>query len=228
MESLSTLKNQIIENYNNKHHLDYVPHSVQITTEIINDIFNEENCTVLKSPKYPHEESNITFYRNDNPERILVAHLNLFCVNPKDSFPKSGSKLFKSTKSTEPSLTQEEKLDKQRQNKEEELRESMKNEECELISKYTNYKTPVYYIYEGMEYKTTPSKWNSGHRAHKCKCIRYTHNYIKQLFANEECELISEYQNQKSKLKYLYKEKEYEVTFNDWKFFNKRPHLHQQ
>ena len=110
----STVKNQIIENVNNKNKPDYVPHSIIITTEIINDIFNAENCTVLKSPKYPHEESNITFYRNDNPERILVAHLNLFCVNPKDSFPKSGSKLFKSsTSSTEPSLTQEEKLDKQ-------------------------------------------------------------------------------------------------------------------
>ena len=228
MESLSTLKNQIIENVNNKNKPDYVPHSIIITTEIINDIFNAENCTVLKSPKYPHEESNITFYRNAKPERILVAHLNEFCEKPNVYYPKSGSKLFKSsTSSTEPSLTQEEKLNKQRQNKEEELRESMKKEECELITKYTTAKTPVYYIFEGMEYKTTPTKWNSGHRAHKCKCIRYTHNYIKQLFANEDCELISEYQNQKSKLKYLYNEKEYEVTFNDWKYFNKRPHLHQ-
>ena len=222
MESLSTLKNLIVENFNNKHYINYVPHSVHLTPEIINDIFNEENCTVLKSPKYPHEECNITFYRNDNPERIMTAHLNEFCVNPKNSFPKSRSKLNTSVKAEE---NLKERLEKQRQNKEEELRQSMKNEDCELISKYTNYKTPVYYLFEGMEYKTTPNKWHSGHRAHKCKCIRYTQNYIKQLFENEGCELISEYQNQKSKLKYLYKDKEYEVVFNDWKYFNKRPHL---
>ena len=218
----STVKNQIIENYNNKRYLDYVPHSVHLTPEIINDIFNDENCTVLKSPKYPNEDSNITFYRNDKPERIMSAHLNQFCINPNDNFAKSRSKLKTSAKAEE---NLQEKLDKQRQSKEEELRQSMKAEGCELISPYTDYKTPVYYIFEGMEYKTTPYRWNSGHRAHKCKCIRYTHNYIKQLFANEGCELISEYQNQKSKLKYLYHEKEYEVTFNDWKFFNKRPHL---
>ena len=219
---LSTVKNQIIENVNNKHYLDYVPHSVHLTPEIINDIFNESNCTVVKSPKHPNEDSNITFYRNDKPERILSAHLNQFCVNPNDNFAKSRSRLKTSTKAEE---NLQEKLDKQRQNKEEELRESMKKEECELITKYTTAKTPVYYIYEGMEYKITPYRWHSGHRAHKCKCIRYTHNYIKQLFANEDCELISEYQNQQSKLKYLYNEKEYEVTFNDWKYFNKRPHL---
>ena len=57
----STVKNQIIENFNNKHYLDYVPHSVHLTPEIIHDIFKTENCTVLKSPKYPHEDSNILF-----------------------------------------------------------------------------------------------------------------------------------------------------------------------
>ena len=104
----------------------------------------------------------------------------------------------------------------------------MKAEGCELISSYSNCRTPVYYLYEGMEYKTTPGRWNSGHRAHKCKCIRYTQHYIKQLFANEGCELISEYKNQKSKLTYKYNDQIYEVVFNDWKLFSSRPHLGQK
>ena len=225
MESLSTLKSNIIENWKNKYRTGYKPHPIHLTPEIINDIFNEENCTVIKLPKVLHQGCYITFYRNEDPEQIMAANFNNFCVNPKNSCPKGQHKSISSTSSVEPTLTKEERLDKQRQNKEEELRQSMKNEDCELISKYTNYKTPVYYLFEGMEYKTTPNKWHSGHRAHKCKCIRYTQNYIKQLFENEGCELISEYQNQKSKLKYLYKDKEYEVVFNDWKYFNKRPHL---
>lgn len=219
MESLSTVKSQIIENWTNKTKLGYVPHSINVTTELINEIFEEQNCTVKKFPKCLHQGCIINFYRNDKPDQILVAHLNDFCVNPDYNYPKSQSKLYNSND------TKVKQHLKTVNDKENALRESMKAEGCELISPYTDYKTPVYYIFEGMEYKTTPYRWNSGHRAHKCKCIRYTHNYIKQLFANEGCELISEYQNQKSKLKYLYHEKEYEVTFNDWKFFNKRPHL---
>lgn len=219
MESLSTFKSQIIENYENKNYTSFTPHSVNVTTELINEIFKEQNCTVLKSPKKPNEESNITFYRNDKPECVLVAHLNEFCVNPKSNYPKSKSKLYNSI-DTEVKQPIKSTIDKENV-----LRESMKAEGCELISSYTNYKTPVYYLFEGMEYKTTPGRWNSGHRAHKCKCIRYTQNYIKQLFANEECELISEYKNQKSKLKYKFNDQIYEVIFNEWKFFNKRPHL---
>ena len=45
------------------------------------------------------------------------------------------------------------------------------------------------------------------------------------MFEDEGCELISEYKNQKSKLKYRYQGVVYEVVFNDWKFFNSRPHL---
>lgn len=40
--------------------------------------------------------------------------------------------------------------------------------------------------------------WNQGIRQHLTKRIHYTQNHIEQLFADEECELLSEYQNQKS------------------------------
>ena len=38
------------------------------------------------------------------------------------------------------------------------LRESMKAENCELISEYINCEKPVFYIYEGFEYKINPSE----------------------------------------------------------------------
>ena len=68
MESLSTLKSYIIENWQNKYRTGYKPHKIHLTPEIINDIFNEENCTVLKLPKVLHQGCYITFYRNEDPE----------------------------------------------------------------------------------------------------------------------------------------------------------------
>lgn len=222
MEDISTIKSQIIENYNNQNNHDYVPYSINVTVEFINEIFKEQNCTAIKYPKWPHQDCIINFYRNDNPERILTAHLNEFCNNPNYNYPKSKSKLFNSndTKVKQPI--------KSAIDRENELRESMKAEGCELISSYKDSKTPVYYMFEGFEYKITPYRWNSGGRSHKDKCIRYTQNYFKQLFANEGCELISEYKNQKSRLKYKYNDQIYEVIFNDWKFYNSRPHLNQK
>ena len=72
--------------------------------------------------------------------------------------------------------------------------------------------------------KLIPVNWNNGVRAHKMKCVRYTHNHIKKLFENENCELITEYKNQKTLLTYKYEGKEYQVRFNDWKHHNSRPH----
>lgn len=73
----------------------------------------------------------------------------------------------------------------------------MKAGECKLISEYIKGDKHVYYLFNGLEYKITPTKWNTGFRAHKCKCIRYTQNYIKQLFEKEGCALMSEYKNLK-------------------------------
>ena len=51
-----------------------------------------------------------------------------------------------------------------------------------------------------------PTRWNSGIRPHNVECIRYTQEHIAQLFAKEGCQLISQYKNQKSLLKYKYKD----------------------
>lgn len=199
-------------------------YSYKATNEEIDDLFNEYDCSVVR---YPHDgrlDANLTYYKNSDSNRWMRTSAVNFLKNPNKLYPKD-TYWMKKLNSDIVIPNKTESLENQRQNKEDQLRQSMKNENCELISKYENYKTPVYYLFEGMEYKITPSKWNSGHRAHKCKCIRYTQNYIKQLFENEGCTLLSEYKNQKSKLKYLYNNKEYEVIFNDWKYFNKRPHL---
>ncbi|KAK8839242.1 hypothetical protein M9Y10_032171 [Tritrichomonas musculus] len=119
--------------------------------------------------------------------------------------------------------------DKQKANqqklKEDELRESMKAEGCELISAYTIATADIYYTYEGREYKTKPTKWNSGHRAHKMQCIRYTPNYVKKVFADAGCELVTEYKNSKQKLNYKYNGNTFTTTFNDWIWYENRPHL---
>ena len=186
---------------------------------IVNQLFKEHGCTIVKAPKELHRTCLITFYRNSNPDNVMVAHLDRFCVDPDQSFPKNKPKINKPIKEPKPQQT------KQQLDYEEKLRESMSAEGCELISKYVNSKTKVLYIHDGFEYQTTPSRWNSGYRSHKGKCPRYTQNYIKKLFENEGCELISEYKNQKSLLKYRYQGVTYEVVFNDWKFWHRRPHL---
>lgn len=105
------------------------------------------------------------------------------------------------------------------------LKESMNNENCELISEYEKYDKPVYYLYEGLEYKTTPNTWYKGVRAHKMKCIRYTTNYVKEMLKREGCELIGEYVNTKTPIKYTYNGKEYSIRFDKWKYNNRRNHI---
>ncbi|KAK8840749.1 hypothetical protein M9Y10_030526 [Tritrichomonas musculus] len=231
-EILETMKEKILENNRNKYFLNRIPISVNITHDLVNELFHENNCTLLKTPKQIYENSLITFYRNENPERIMVAHLNSFVANPQGQFQKSGSKIFKPYLSKEESQKLDEKLkadksEKHRKTCEDKLRESMKNENCILQSKYVNGKTKVTYLYNNMQYQTTPTKWNTGYRAHKAKCPRYTHEHIAQLFAQEGCKLISQYQNQKSKLTYEYKGRTFQVVYNDWKFYHSRPHLGQ-
>lgn len=105
------------------------------------------------------------------------------------------------------------------------LKESMAKEECELISDYVASDETVYYLYKGLEYKTTPYKWKKERRAHKLKCIQYTTNHIKELFKNENCELLDEYKNNYTYLSYKYKDETFKVRFDDWKTFGLRPHL---
>lgn len=224
MNTHSTTKATIIENNKNKSYANYIPKTVNITKDFVNWLFNEENCTVVKLPNSLLDSSIITFYRNDNPGRIMVAHINDFCDDPNKNFRKSDSKsIIQGNEDLE--KLKNDRLEKQRQEKEDNLKESMKNEDCELTSKFIKSDKPVYYLYNGLQYKTTPTKWNKGYRAHQSKCPRYTHEHIAQLFKNEGCELLSHYENQKSKLTYQYEGKIYNVIWNDWKFYNSRPHL---
>lgn len=128
------------------------------------------------------------------------------------------------TNSTVQYNTKQTTNEKHRIEKTNQLKESMQNENCYLLSNYVNCKSPVYYLFDGYEYKTTPEKWHRGHRAHNVKCIRYTQNHIAKIFADEGCELLSQYKNQKTKLKYRFHDREYEITFNEWRYFFKRPH----
>ncbi|KAK8876423.1 hypothetical protein M9Y10_006630 [Tritrichomonas musculus] len=191
-------------------------------SKVVKQLFEEYDCTIVKAPKSLHQSCIITFYRNNDPNNLMVAHLDRFCEDPNQSFNKSKSKLLVKENTEKPINKVREQ---QRLEKEVKLRESMKSEDCEIISKYVNCDTKVFYIHDGNEYQTTPYRWNSGYRAHQSKCPRYTQNHIKKMFEDEGCELISEYKNQKSKLKYRYQGVVYEVVFNDWKFFNSRPHL---
>lgn len=43
-----------------------------------------------------------------------------------------------------------------------------------------------------------------GHRAHKVKCTRYTPNYVRKVFKDAVCNLLTEYKKQKTELRYVY------------------------
>mgnify|MGYP006962162817 FL=1 len=114
------------------------------------------------------------FYRNSDITKILIAHLNEFCLNPNQKFPSCNI------------IVDDETSD------EKWLRKSMLNEKCILPSRYEAKNIPVHYLYEGLDYQITPMRWKAGCRAHKAKCIRYTQRYISQLFNREECQLLSQ------------------------------------
>ena len=80
------------------------------------------------------------------------------------------------------------------------------------------------FLFENLEYKTTPSKWNKGKRAHTQKCIQYTQNHVAELFARENCILLSPYKNIKSILTYKFNDSTYSVRFDNWLYLNSRPH----
>ena len=172
----------------------------------------------------------ITFYRNDTLNIAYVAKLLDFLFKPDNRFQKSGCKMFKSNLPLEEGVKAVEKLKMEnneqiRKEKENKLREAMLKENCILTSPYIKSNKRVHYTFEGMDYALSPANWYKGIRAHKMKCIRYTHEHIKQLFAKEGCELISKYVNQKSRLAYKYKGKTFHVVWNDWNCYNSRPHL---
>ena len=197
-----------------------IKYSLLATKEQFDELFNAHNCVVVQYPKDMKIHDFITFYRNDIPERIMYTYPIDFYRNPNKLYRKNYNYAKKHNLFIPKTRADDLRIERERQ-----LRESMKTEGCELISPYESSLKPVHYLFEGMDYKISPYRWYRGVRAHNVKCIRYTNEHIKQLFAKEGCELISPYVNQKSKLTYRYNGKEYTVVWNDWKFFNSRPHL---
>lgn len=208
--------------------------NVNITRNLVDEFFKSRGCTVVSCPNVIGETTSIIFYRDAHPTRIMTAHFSSFVLFPDGTFTKSDSKVAK--KLLEGFTVEEVQRDidevnkeqsiRKRQILEDQLRESMLAEQCELISKYESTDKPVYYLFDGMEYQTTPHHWNAGKRAHKQKCVRYTHNHIKELFAKEGCELLTQYKNQKTILTYRYEGQEFQVNFTNWKYHKLRPHLH--
>ncbi|KAK8883811.1 hypothetical protein M9Y10_042910 [Tritrichomonas musculus] len=103
--------------------------------KVVKQLFEEYDCTIMKAPKSLHQSCIFTFYRNNDPNNLMVAHLDRFCEDPNQSFNKSKSKLLVK-ENTEKLINKV--REQQRLEKEEKLRESMKSEDCELISKYLN------------------------------------------------------------------------------------------
>lgn len=216
MEKINVLRESIIKLKNNDPSV-----SITYTLEDVKNLFKEYGCTVVKCTKEPYHNCSVTFFRNNDRNTLLHARLWQFCEDPNYKFSKSQAKLIKPEDIID---HQTRVLESQRIEKEKKLRESMKAEDCELVSKYVKGDAKVFYLFNGFEYQTTPTKWNSGYRAHKSKCSHYTQNYIKKAFADEGCELISENKNVKTLLRYRYQGKIYEVTFDNWKNYGKRPH----
>ena len=194
------------------------------TKEQFDEYCAKMNITLLRYPENYQLAGYITFYRNDDPNRIMYTQFDQLHYNPNKLFNKDYNYMRKHN-IQDKSKTKEELLEEQRMKYEDELRESMAKEGCTLTSKYTGAKKSVHYTFKEMDYSVIPARWKAGIRPHTVKCIRYTHEHIAQLFAKEDCQLISQYKNQKSKLTYLYKGKQFEVIWNDWKFYNSRPHL---
>ena len=72
----------------------------------------------------------------------MVAHINDFCDDPNKNFRKSDSKsIIQGNEDLE--KLKNDRLEKQRQEKEDNLKESMKNEDCELTSKFIKSDKPV-------------------------------------------------------------------------------------
>ncbi|KAK8877920.1 hypothetical protein M9Y10_004683 [Tritrichomonas musculus] len=231
-KELNRLREQQIEiakevRRTNTHSLFY---TLDFKEELVDELFTKNNCTILRKPKHLYYDSKVTFYRNDNPNRYLVTKLGDFLNNPNYNFQKSLSKTLKPNATPEEIKKSDEKFrmetaEQLRKRKEDKLRESMLKENCILTSPYELSDKLVHYTFEGLDYAITPTKWNKGIRSHKMKFIRYTQEHIAQLFAKEGCELISKYVNQKSRLEYKYQGKTFHVVWNDWKFYNSRPHL---
>ena len=107
----------------------------------------------------------------------------------------------------------------------ERLKESMENEGCILMTPYTLSDSYVKYMFNDKVYKVFPYKWFQGYRPHLTGKTSPTNEYVRQSFADENCELINDYINQRKPLYYRYKNKLYVTSWINWNSNKRRPHL---
>ena len=203
---------------------EYIP--LVRSIEQLNELLAKHNVTLKRIPRNQIIQRNdrISFAKNDNPNLVYRARLVDILTGNEDEYKRDEHYRLPADELTKTTAKRLNAYEQQRLRAEEKLRQSMLSEECTLTSRYETHKSPVHYTYKGYDYSVTPARWTAGIRPHKAKCIRYTHEHIKQLFADEGCELITIYHNQKQPLQYKYNDKLYTVCFNDWKFFHSRPH----
>ena len=100
---------------------------------------------------------------------------------------------------------------------------ALKIENCIIISEFMNESTPFKYIQNNKEYEITWKKWRDCVRPHNNN--RLTHDDVKQILANENCELISTYKNLKNVITYLYDGQHVSIRCDHWKDRHQRLYL---
>ena len=70
--------------------------------------------------------------------------------------------------------------------------------------------------------------WFNGYKPHLNGRLHPTDEYVRQSFADENCELINEYVNQREPLYYRYKNKLYMTSWINWNSNKRRPHLNKR
>ena len=195
--------------------------------EII-ELIKPFNFILARKPKNKHLKlsDKVSFREKDSPI-VYRAELSLILEKKNDKSVYERDNRYRLTvdEINENAKKRNEAINRDRLRREEEFRQKLAKEDCTLTDRYETVHKPVHYSYKGYDYKVSPKCWNQGARPHLAKYIRYTQKHVEQLFADEECELLSQYQNQKSWLSYKYHDKVYRVQFNDWRYLKVRPHL---
>ena len=89
----------------------------------------------------------------------------------------------------------------------------------------------LYYIYCPTTNETLilghafpPNGVKGGKMTQNIYYFQYTQNHVAELFARENCILLSPYKNIKSILTYKFNDSTYSVRFDNWLYLNSRPH----
>ena len=228
MTDINTLANTNVDAY-----IDYIiannppPKPKTYSLEELIKLLSEHKITIRRNPRNKQIKltDKVSFSTFDKPNTVLRASINDILSNNTSEFVRDSHFRLSAEESSKASAKRLQVNEQHRLQSEEKLRQSMLNEQCILTSPYNTHNTLVHYTYNNKDYAVVPGRWNAGARPHLAKCVRYTNEHIRQLFADEDCELLTTYHHQKQPLQYRYKDKIYTICFNDWKHFNIRPHL---